>query len=346
MTGRWPGVLVQWEDFANHNAFRLLERYRGRICTFNDDIQGTGAVAAAGVFAAARARNERVTDQRLVFFGAGEAASGIASQIVEGMVAEGTSLEEARSRIWMLDSRGLIVKGNRALARHKEPYARRPADVEGWDVDDLGSISLASVVRHTRPTILIGTSGQPNTFTEEVIRTMAEATDQPLIMPMSNPTSQAECSPALAYAWSEGRCLVATGSPFAPVEYDGVRHRIGQANNAFIFPGVGLGAIVVQARHVTDAMFRSAAHGLTRMVAEADFSEGALYPPVSDIRKAAREVAIAVAREALTSGEATRDIAEADVPARIDEAMWYPEYAPRVDQGQGSSPISMQVSRQ
>ncbi|MBI4871963.1 MAG: NAD-dependent malic enzyme [Candidatus Riflebacteria bacterium] len=324
---RWPKVLLQWEDFANTNAFRLLNTYRDKLCTFNDDIQGTGAVALAGLIAAARAKRERMSDQTIVFLGAGEAASGIAAQIVDLMVREGTPDDETRRKLWFVDSKGLVLHGDRKLAEHKERWARDAGEVAKWQVRDRKAISLHEVVCHTHPTILCGTSGTPGTFTEEVIREMARHCKQPVILPLSNPTSKAECTPAQAYAWTGGGCFVATGSPFEPVVQNGKKYRIGQANNAFIFPGVGLACVSTQARHVSDGMFRAAAEALAGAVTDGDIAEGSLYPPVSRIREISRKVAVAVAKEAVSTGCADACPPE-QVADRVENAMWYPDYLP------------------
>ena len=326
-TRRWPRVLIQWEDFGNQNAFRLLERYRERVLSFNDDIQGTGAVALAGILAALRARGERMSDQRVVFLGAGEAANGIADRIVDAMVAEGTSEEVAKRQLWMTDRLGLVVGGRGNLSPEKMRWGRSAVEAEAFGMGE-GVPSLLQVVRHVKPRILVGTSGTPGTFTEEVIRSMAAGTEQPIIMPLSNPTSKAECSPHLAYTWTEGRCLVATGSPFPAVKHGGRSYRIGQANNAFIFPGIGLGALVVEARQITDSMFREAARALAALVTPQDLAEGSLYPAVARLREAGQAVAVAVAREAIRSGVAGVPLREDEVAERVAAAMWSPRYRP------------------
>jgi malate dehydrogenase (oxaloacetate-decarboxylating)(NADP+) len=323
---RWPRALIQWEDFANRNAFRLLESWRERALTFNDDIDGTGAVTLAGVVAAARARGERVSDQRFVFLGAGEAATGIATHLVEAIVDEGTPLAEARRRVWLVDRAGLVVEGGAPLPRHKVPWARAPGDLAALGLDAARAARLVEIVRAVRPTVLIGTSGQPKTFGEEVLRALASVSHRPLVMPLSNPTSKAECTPAEVYAWTGGRCLVATGSPFGPVAHEGRAVRIGQANNAFIFPGIGLGAIVSEARRVTSPMFVAAARALAGMVGDEEVERGSLYPPIARLRDAAAVVATAVVREALRSGEAQVAIPEGEVEARVRAAMWTPRY--------------------
>ncbi|MBI3893423.1 MAG: NAD-dependent malic enzyme [Candidatus Wallbacteria bacterium] len=324
---RWPGVLLQWEDFANTNAFRLLAQYQEAICSFNDDIQGTGAVALSGMIAAIRSKKERMSDQKVVFFGAGEAASGIAEQCVTLMKAEGTSESDARRRIWFVDSKGLVLAGGRPLPDHKKPYARDNGEVASWKVVNPATITLLETVQHVHPTILVGTSGTPGTFTEPIIHSMARHCTQPVILPLSNPTSKTECAPAHALEWSEGRALVATGSPFPSVDYNGRKVRIGQANNAFIFPGVGLAIVATKAKKVTQGMFRAAASALADAVTPRDLSEGSLYPSVSRIREVARKVAIEVARHVFEEKLAGVPDSK-DVVKLIDASIWFPEYLP------------------
>jgi len=324
---RWPGVLLQWEDFGNQNAFRLLERWRDRALSFNDDIQGTGAVALAGILAALRSTGGRIADQRVVFVGAGEASSGIADQVVSAMVEGGLTPAEARLRIYMVDRTGLVVRGEEALPEHKARYAREAAEVSGMARGPEGGIGLEAVIRAARPGVLVGASGAPGAFTEAAVRALAEGCARPIVMPLSNPTSKAECTAEQAHAWTGGRAFIATGSPFAPVvRADGSLMRIGQANNAFIFPGVGLGALVSQARRVTDGMFHAAAMSLASLVTEGDLAEGALYPSVLRLREAAGAVAAAVVREAVRSGEARAPVPDGAVEERVQAAMWRPVY--------------------
>ncbi len=323
---RWPNVLLQWEDFANTNAFRMLEKYRDQLCTFNDDIQGTGAVTLSGLIAAARMKRQKMSDQTIVFLGAGEAASGISAQILDLMRREGTPLEEAKRKIYLVDSKGLVIQSERPMAEHKKQWAHDPAELTNWHCKNPEFPSLFEVVKNTKPTILVGASGTPNSFTEEVIREMAKHCKQPVIMPISNPTSKAECTPEQAYAWTDGTCYVATGSPFPPVNCKGNTYRIGQANNAFIFPGVGLACVASQATRVTDGMFRAAAEALAAGVTDKDIQEGALYPSQSRIRDISHKVALAVVKEAIATGCSKAN------PANIEELvyneMWYPEYLP------------------
>lgn len=294
---RWPMALIQFEDFTNDHAFPLLERYRKEILCFNDDIQGTGAVALAGILAALRITRKTLNAQRIVFCGAGSAAIGIADMIVAGMVAEsGISETEARRHFWLLDSKGLVStqRGDK-LATHKLPYARNESPVA--DLKDL--------VEQVKPTIIMGLSGQPGMFTEDVVRTMHQYVERPIIFSLSNPTSKAECTAEQAYSWTEGACIFASGSPFDPVEYKGVTHVPGQGNNMFIFPGVGLGATLCGAREVTDSMFYVAARTLAEKVTETDLQKGTVYPELNRIREISAAIATATCRLAWDQGLAT-----------------------------------------
>ncbi|MFM8393297.1 MAG: NAD-dependent malic enzyme [Acidobacteriota bacterium] len=323
---RFPNVLLQWEDFSKQNAPRLLDRYRDRVCSFNDDIQGTGAVTLAGMLAAMRIRSERLRDQRIVILGAGASASGISDQIVTAMINEGAGKEEARAAIWQIDRQGLVHTGRENLEATKQRYARPAESLRDWPASG-GEYSFATVVRKIQPTILIGTSAQPGAFTEEIVREMASHTARPIIFPLSNPTSKSEADPADLFQWTEGRVLTATGSPFPDVEFAGRRYRIGQCNNAFIFPGVGLGIVAVQATRVSDGMFVAAAEVLSRYSPALADPGAALYPELIKVREISRAVALAVAREALRSGLAS-PIPDEDLLEKIDAKMWIPHYVP------------------
>jgi malate dehydrogenase (oxaloacetate-decarboxylating) len=323
---RFPATLLQWEDFAKHNAARLLERYRDRLCTFNDDIQGTGAVTLAGVLAAVNLSGQRLRDQRIVVLGAGSSAIGIADQMVTALVGDGLSVAEARAAVWLVDSAGLVHAGRVGLGDSKSRYAQAVGRVAGWPVADRARIGLAEVVRHVHPTILIGTSAQPGTFTEAIVRDMALVVERPIIFPLSNPTSKSEAVPADLLAWTDGRAIVATGSPFADVEWHGRAIRIGQCNNAFIFPGVGLGVIASGAIRVTDGMFVAAARALSDLSPARQDPHASLYPALTGIRAISRTVAFAVATEAQRSGLAVGTSADT-LRARIDAVMWEPRYS-------------------
>src|SRR5918995_2389991 len=277
----FPHAMLHWEDFGAGNARRILNKYADDYCTFNDDMQGTAAVALAAVFAALQASGTRMRDQRVVIHGAGTAGLGIADLMRDVMVREGLSQEEATRRFWALGRRGLLVDDNPRLRDFQVPYAHPAAEVAGWSADGRG-IGIAEVVAKVRPTMLIGTSTQAGAFTESLVRDMAAHTDRPIIMPLSNPTSKAEAMPADVLAWTGGRALVATGSPFAPVELDGVTYRIAQANNALVFPGLGLGVTVARASRITDRMIAAAADAVARL-SDATRPGAPLLPPVSDL---------------------------------------------------------------
>ncbi|MBI5766444.1 MAG: NAD-dependent malic enzyme [Verrucomicrobia bacterium] len=315
----FPKALLQWEDFGNTNAFRLLHDYRHRILSFNDDIQGTAAVALAGVIGALRLTKSSLKQQKLLFLGAGEAGTGIADLFVAAAQAEGLTEAEARARCWFVDSKGLLVK-NRGdkLAHHKLPYAH----------EHPFAATLEEAVKVLKPTALIGVSGTPQTFTQEIVTTMAKLNERPIIFALSNPTSKAECTAEQAYGWSDGRAIFASGSPFAPVEVNGRRHVPGQGNNIYIFPGVGLGALVAESREVTDRMFLAAAQTLASLVGPEDLAVGRVYPSLTKIRAVSLAIATAVAEEAHRAGLASaprpRDLA-ADIQARMFQPV-YREY--------------------
>jgi malate dehydrogenase (oxaloacetate-decarboxylating) len=316
---------LQWEDFSKDNAGRLLERYRNRLCTFNDDIQGTGAVTLAGLLTAMEMTRSKLREQRIVMLGAGSAALGISDQIVAAMMGEGLSENEARSAIWLVDSQGLVHSGRKNLEPQKQRYARPLNHSAGWRLAHPERITLEHVVFNVRPTILLGTGAQPGAFTEQIVTEMARHVERPIIFPLSNPTSKSEAAPADLIVWTEGRALVATGSPFPDVTYQGRVIRIGQCNNAFIFPGVGLGVIAARARHVTDEMFVVAARALHEFSPAHRDPHAPLYPVLEDIRTISRQVALAVAAEAQRTGLAEQTPRE-ELEQRVDEKMWKPQY--------------------
>ena len=311
----FPGVLIQFEDFATQNAFRLLRDYRDRICTFNDDIQGTAAVVLAGILSALRITGGRIGDQRFLFLGAGEAATGVSDLLVSAMKMEGLAEGEARKRCWLLDSRGLVIASRTDLAAHKRPYAHEHAPVG----------DLLSAVKELKPTAIIGLAAVGGTFTEAVVKAMAQINRQPIIFALSNPTSQSECTAEEAYRWTEGRALFACGSPFDPVTVKGKTLVARQGNNSYIFPGVGLGAIASGARHVTDEMFYAAARALVAEVSEADLAQGSLYPPLSRVREVSARIATAVAEIVYQRGLAATP-RPADLSAYIRSQMYDPHY--------------------
>jgi len=324
----FPHALLQWEDFAKDNARNLLDRYRDRTLSFNDDIQGTGAVTLAGWLAAVEISGVPLADQRIVMLGAGSAATGIAEQIVAVMVEAGIPLEQARRTIWLIDSRDLVHTRRTGLEAVKMLYAQPYEMLESWTREGGETFTLYDVVSNVRPTCLIGTSAQPGAFDERTVREMARHVERPVIFPLSNPTSKSEAVPADLIAWTEGRALVATGSPFEPVTYGGRTFTIGQCNNVFIFPGVGLGVIAVGAKRVTDAMFIAAARALSAFSPARQDPTASLYPSLTQVRDVSRAVAQAVAAEAVRSGLAAPLSAE-EQTARINATMWTPAY-PRV----------------
>jgi malate dehydrogenase (oxaloacetate-decarboxylating)(NADP+) len=297
----FPGVLIQFEDFANHSAFRLLQRYRARACVFNDDIQGTAAVALAGIFSALRVTGARLSDQTILFLGAGEAATGIADLVVAAMMADGLSEAQARRRNWLVDSRGLVVGSRNDLAEHKRPFAHDHAPIADFP----------TAIRTLKPTAIVGVAAVGGSFTPEVLATMAQLNARPIVFALSNPTSKAECSAEEAYRHTGGRALFACGSPYDPVTLDGTTFVPRQGNNSYIFPGVGLGVIASGARCVTDEMFMRAARALAALVTEQDLRQGSLYPALPRIREVSAHIAAEVARVAydrgLAAGAAPRD---------------------------------------
>lgn len=294
---RWPGVLLQFEDFAQANALPLLDRYRDELCCFNDDVQGTASVVVGTLMAACQARDEGIGQQRVVFVGAGSAGCGIAEQVVVAMQAEGLTEKEARSRIYMVDREGLVTSDQAWLRDFQGRLAHDPALVAEWDGQ-----SLLEVVRRIEPTVLIGVCGMPGIFTEEVVRAMHANCEMPLIMPLSNPTSRAEAVPEDVIRWTDGQALVATGSPFAPVEYEGRTIPIAQCNNAYIFPGIGLGVVAAGAKRVTDAMLMASSRALAREAPLVKEGKGALLPPLSQIRELSSAIAFDVAAQAQGEG--------------------------------------------
>ena len=311
----FPGVVIQFEDFANTNAFRLLRRYRDRICTFNDDIQGTAGVALAGIYSALRITGGKLADQKLLCFGAGEAATGICDLVVSAMVSQGLTEANARRRCWLVDTQGLVVKSRTKLAEHKLPYAHDHPFVPDF----------LSAIQTLKPTAIIGVAAVGGTFTRKVLETMARVNERPIVFALSNPTSKAECTAEEAYRWTGGRAIFACGSPFDPVTIDGKTYVPRQGNNSYVFPGVGLGAIASGARHITDEMFSSAAHALARQVTEADLAQGSIYPALTRIREVSAHIATAVAEVAYK-----RKLASArkplDVLGHVTSQMYDPHY--------------------
>ncbi len=309
----FPGCVVQFEDFANHNAFRLLEKYRDRVPSFNDDIQGTAAVALAGIFSALRITGQPLTGQRVLFLGAGEAATGIADLIASAMVAQGMPLADARRSCWLVDSKGLVVKTRRDLAHHKLNYAHEHAPIGDF----------LSAIKDLKPTAIIGVAAVGGTFTREIIEEMTKLNERPIIFALSNPTSQAECTAEQAYRFSKGKALFACGSPFDPVTLDGQTFVPRQGNNSYIFPGIGLGAIAAKTRVITDDMFMKSAHTLAQLVTESDLAQGSLYPALPRIREVSAQIAAATAAAARDSGIAGR-LAQQEMLKDIEAQMYDP----------------------
>ena len=311
----FPEALLQWEDFATDNAFRLLAEHRHHIRSFNDDIQGTAGVTVAGLYSACRATGTRLSEQKVLFYGAGAAATGIGELLVEAMTQDGIPEHEARLRCWFMDSKGLVTADRNDLQAHKLPFAHRHSPI----------LTLEEAVRQIKPTALIGVAAQPKVFTEAVLGAFAEVTPRPIVFALSNPTSKAECTSEEAYRWTHGRCLYASGSPASPVTYNGKTFAPSQANNVYIFPGLGLGVVASQARVVTDRMFLAAARALASIVSSSDVEKGAVFPPLESIRATSVVIAAAVVRVAVEDGLATVDIPE-DIEAWVEQRMYQPEY--------------------
>lgn len=312
----FPGVVIQFEDFANHNAFRLLEQYRERIPTFNDDIQGTAAVALAGIFSALRVTGGRLSEQQFLFFGAGEAAIGIADLISSAMEKDGLSADEARRRCWLFDSQGLVVKSRDKLTEHKRAYAHEHA----------GTDDFVTAIRTLKPTGIIGVAAVGGTFTKAVLEEMAKLNERPIVFALSNPTSQAECTAEEAYRWTAGRALFACGSPFDPVKVGGRTFVPRQGNNSYIFPGIGLGAVASGTRCITDDVFMAAAHRLAHLVSESDLEQGSLYPALSRTREVSAHIGAAVAEAAYTR-KLTDQKQPDDLLKDMESRMYDPTYA-------------------
>ena len=312
---RYPNALVQFEDFANLNAFRLLETYRNQYCTFNDDVQGTASVTLSGVYSALRLTGGQLTKQKLLFLGAGEAGIGIANLIVSAMMQEGLTEAEARQRCWFVDSRGLVESSRAELAHHKRPYAH----------DFAPQPDLLSAVQALKPTGIIGVSGRGGMFTQPVIEAMAALNEQPIVFALSNPTANSECTAEEAYRWSKGRAIFASGSPFPAVELNGRTFVPGQGNNSYIFPGVGLGVVATKARRVTDEMFMAAARTLASLVTEEDLAQGRVYPALQRIREVSAAIGTAVAQIAFEQ-DLARVPQPKDLPTFIEGQMYQPDY--------------------
>jgi malate dehydrogenase (oxaloacetate-decarboxylating) len=323
---RWPHVLLHWEDFAIGNANRLLARYRDALCTFNDDIQGTAAIAVGTLLCAINVTGVPLREQRVAVLGAGSAGTGICALLLRAMIEAGLSEQHARECFYLVDRPGLLLAGMTGLAPFQAPFAQAPDRVTGWKLKTPGTIGLEDVVANAHPTVLIGTSGQANAFTEPVVRAMAKNVKRPVIFPLSNPTERSEATPADLDAWTEGRAVIATGSPFPPLKRGGKHFRIDQNNNAYVYPGIGLGAIAVRARRISDGMFLAAANTIAAQSPAKRDPHANLLPPLLKIRKLSFEVALAVARQAQKEGCAEA-LSEGETAAAIRAKMWEPVYA-------------------
>ncbi len=322
----FPHALLQWEDFGKNNALRLLEKYRERICSFNDDIQGTGAVALTNLYSALSVKGEKLRDQRYVIFGFGQAGFGITSALHSALIEEGLTAQEAKERIYPVDKDGLLLEGM-AADQYQQPFVRKRDTVAGWTLQKEGFTGLFDTVKNSTATVLIGVSGQGGAFTNEIVARMAENTPLPLILALSNPTSKSECKPEDALNITHGRCLIATGSPFPPVTINGEERKVPQCNNMYIFPGVGLGAIISMTQKITNKMFVAASKALASMVSPDDAKKGKLLPDIKDIRKVSEVVAFAVAKEARDSGLGI-SAPDERLKTIINNAMWNPRYLP------------------
>lgn len=323
---RWPNAIVQWEDFGKETAFTVLDAFRDVVPSFNDDIQGTGAVALAGLLAAVHRKGARLGAERFLVFGAGAGGIGVARAIQGGLEREGLSPAAAKAQIFVVDSRGLLVEG-RAMETYKEEFAQPASAIDGWQIAGQAP-TLLETIHHGRVTALLGLSGQGGAFGEPVIRAVSKNAPRPIVFALSNPTSACEATPAEVLAWTEGRAIVATGSPFDPVEVNGELRPIGQGNNAFIFPGLGFGAILTKARKITDEMISEAAYALAELTIERYEAEGLVYPPVEEMREASIRVAARVARRAIADGVAGRDDLPTDLEALTRKLAYVPRYLP------------------
>ena len=321
---RWPESMVQFEDFAQPNAMPILNKYRDEYCCFNDDIQGTAAVALGTLLAACRMKNKKLSDMRVAFVGGGSAGCGIAEMLIQQMRHEGMSENDARKRIYMLDRLGLITEGQTGLRDFQAKLAQRPDDIVNWAIAG-DYASLFEVVQHAKPDILIGVSGVPGLFTQEVIELMAQHHELPIIFPLSNPSRQVEAHPLDVIKWTQGKVIIATGSPFGEVEYEGDVYHVAQCNNSYIFPGIGLGVIVSKARVISDEMIMASSNTLADVSPLANTGKGGLLPPLTEITELSKSIAFKVAKVAMQQGHALT-VSDEELKGRIDKYFWSPEY--------------------
>ena len=326
---RWPRTIIQWEDLSKDVAFAVLERYRDRIPSFNDDIQGTGAVALAGVLSACKLKKEKLVDQNIVILGAGAGGVGVARALIEGMEQEGLDRDAALRRVFVIDSRGLLVE-SRAMEDYKKPYAQPDEAIAGWRISDKVP-TLLEVIENSKTTVLLGLSGIAGAFSQPIVKAVAQNTAQPVIFPLSNPTSASEALPSDLFDWCDGRAIVAAGSPFPDVEYDGKRHPVGQGNNAFIFPGLGFGAILSESTRIPDGMVLAAANALADYTAATHLANGLVYPPASELQEVSVRVATRVIQCALEEGVAAKkELGSCDLDAYVRSRFWHAKYLPCV----------------
>jgi malate dehydrogenase (oxaloacetate-decarboxylating) len=323
---RWPHVLLQWEDFAGTNAARLLHRYREQLCTFNDDIQGTAAVAAGTLLSAVNVTGIPLTEHRIAIVGFGTAGIGIAGLLVSLMQDAGFTEQQARARFYALDRQGLLVESMKDLRPEQQPFVRKRLDIEDWQISNQQDIGLLDVVRNAKPTVLIGVSGQTGAFTADAVREMARNAQRPIIFPLSNPTSRSEATPQQLLEWTEGRALIGTGSPFEPVTFAGKLVHIDQTNNSYIFPGLAWGIISSRSRHVSDAIIKAAARTLADLSPTKKDKTASLLPHLGTIRSVSKQIARAVGNQAILEGLA--GIGESEIDDALDANIWEPVYRP------------------
>ncbi len=321
---KFPNIFLHWEDFGRDTARRNLERYQNKMCTFNDDMQGTSVITLAAISSAMLALGQKLTEQRIVFHGAGTSATGIADQICVAMVKQGLSVKEARSHIWMLGSRGLITEDLPNITQYQKIYAKTPQEISNWQLINSDKIDLLDVVKNVHPTILIGCSTVPRAFNQEIVTTMAKHVERPVILPLSNPTSKSEAIPSDLFKWTDNKVLVATGSPFPDVDVDGKKIPIAQCNNAFAFPGIGLGVIAMKAKRLTDNMLSTAYQTITALSPVNQDKSAPLLPSIKDVKKVSHAVAVAVAKQAIADGIAD----DINIETAIKFVKWQPKYYP------------------